>query len=71
MVYVYFFNKCVVKWSENSVRFDNLMGIACDHKTNDLPPQISVLDIVIPTLMHFFPTFPFCIKKGELPDVSQ
>ena len=27
MIYVYFFIKCVVRWSENSVRFDNLMGI--------------------------------------------
>ena len=28
MIYVYFFIKCVVRWSENSVRFENLMGIA-------------------------------------------
>ena len=27
MIYVYFFIKCVVRWSENSVRFENLMGI--------------------------------------------
>ena len=27
MTYVYFFIKCVVRWSENSVRFENLMGI--------------------------------------------
>ena len=27
MEYVYFFIKCVVRWSENSVRFENLMGI--------------------------------------------
>ena len=27
MMNVYFFIKCIVKWSENSVRFENLMGI--------------------------------------------
>ena len=27
MVCVYFFIKCVVRWSENSVRFENLMGL--------------------------------------------
>ena len=27
MIYVYFFIKCVVRWSENSVTFDNLVGI--------------------------------------------
>ena len=27
MIYVYFSIKCVVRWSENSVRFDNLTGI--------------------------------------------
>ena len=27
MIYVYFFIKNVVRWSENSVRFENLMGI--------------------------------------------
>ena len=26
-MYVYFFIKCIVSWSENSVRFENLMGI--------------------------------------------
>ena len=26
-MYVYFFIKCVVRWSENSVRFENLTGI--------------------------------------------
>ena len=27
VMYVYFFIKCVVRWSENSVRFENPMGI--------------------------------------------
>ena len=27
MIYDYFYIKCVLKWSENSVRFENLMGI--------------------------------------------
>ena len=27
MIYDYFFIKCVFRWSENSVRFENLMGI--------------------------------------------
>ena len=26
MVYVYFFTKCVVRWSENSVRFEKCYG---------------------------------------------
>ena len=26
MIYGYFFTICVVRWSENSVRFENLMG---------------------------------------------
>ena len=25
-MYVYFFTKCVISWSENSVRFENHMG---------------------------------------------
>ena len=27
MIYVYFFIECVARWSEKSVRFENLMGI--------------------------------------------
>ena len=27
MMYVYFFIKCAVRWSENSVRFENLKAI--------------------------------------------
>ena len=27
VMYVYFVIKCVVRWYENSVRFENLMGI--------------------------------------------
>ena len=27
MIYDYFFIKCVFNWSENSVKFENLMGI--------------------------------------------
>ena len=27
VIFVYFFIKCLVKWSENSVRFESLIGI--------------------------------------------
>ena len=46
-----------VIWSENSFDGDasaEPLNVICDHITDDIPPQMNILNMVIPILMHFF-----------------
>ena len=42
MIYVYFFIKCVVRWSENSVRFEKSYGNRLPHGPNSVRFYLSV-----------------------------
>ena len=35
-------------------RVSGASNAGCDHKTDDLPPQVTIYNTVIPTLMHIF-----------------
>ena len=44
-------------WSEISFYCDRpaqVVNAISDHKSEDLPPQMTIFNIVIPILMHFF-----------------
>ena len=45
-MYVYFFIKCVVRWSENSVRFEKFYGNWLPDGLNSVRFYLTVLDFI-------------------------
>ena len=52
VIYVYFFRKCVVRWSENSVRFEKSFGNWIQDRPNSVKFYLTVWDMACMRCFH-------------------